>query len=192
MFGPTDVVADSFGSLWVLERGNNRALRFDGLSSNAIQPIADAVLGQANFSSGSSGLAANRFDIGAQSKLFVEPSGNLWVCDGDNSRVLRFSRPVPAITPDTTRPKIKLRGRKTIETLRKRVVFRRTATDESGIAEIDVRTRRGAEVRRVRSGARWKVVLRVTKDRGRVVVKFRAVDDAGNRSRFTRARILRR
>lgn len=112
---------------------------------------------------------------------------------------MRFSRPIPPTPPlgsvaDFTRPELRVRGRKTIETLRKRVVFRGTASDSSGIADILVKSRRGAEVKnvKVRGNGRWKAVLKVTKDRGRVVVKFRALDGAGNRSGAARVRILRR
>jgi hypothetical protein len=194
--GPSSVSVDAFGALWVCDPGNNRVLRFDNPNSGEVLPDADAVLGQPDLDGSSSGLAANRLDLAFGATIFLEPSGSLWVADVDNLRVLRFTRPVdPAVVvADTTRPKIKVRGRRSIETLRKRVVFRGTATDASGIAEIQVKTRKGAKAKKVklRSRDRWKVVLRVTKDRGRVVVKFRAVDEVGNRSSFKRVRILRR
>jgi hypothetical protein len=50
------------------------------------------------------------------------------------------------VVPDTTAPTLAVRGRKTLETLRKRVVIRGTASDEmSGIAEVAVRVK-GAKV----------------------------------------------
>ncbi|MGC1481423.1 MAG: hypothetical protein WA771_13045 [Chthoniobacterales bacterium] len=94
---------------------------------------------------------------------------------------------------DRTPPSLKIRGRKTVETLRKRVVIRGTATDASGTPELDVKVR-GAKVAKsiVRGNGRFKVVLRVQKERGRVVVKLRAIDSAGNRSKQSKFRILRR
>ncbi len=101
--------------------------------------------------------------------------------------------PNPAPIADSTPPELKIRGRATIETLRKRVVIRGTASDASGIAELEVKAR-GAKARKVKllSGDRFKVVLLVTKTRGRVVVKLRAIDNANNRSKKAKLRILRR
>ena len=96
----------------------------------------------------------------------------------------------PGVT-DTKRPKLRVRGRKTIETLRKRVVIRGTASDASGIARIEVRAP-GAKVAKakVRGNGMVKVVLRVRKDRGRVIVKLRAVDGVGLKSKRAKVRIL--
>lgn len=190
---PRSVDVDPFGALWVYDSDNNRLLRFDDVVNKEDGAAADALLGQASFLDSGFGLAANRLHLQDTAFLHADAAGNIWVADVNNNRVLRFTRP-PTVVVDTTRPVIKVRGRKTIETLRKRVVFRGTATDASGIGEIQVKTRKGAEVRKVKllSRDRWKAVLRVTKDRGRVVVKFRAVDEAGNRSGFKRVRILRR
>ncbi len=86
-----------------------------------------------------------------------------------------------------------MRGRKTIETLRKRVVIRGTARDDRGVTDILVKAR-GAKARKVRiqSRNRFKVVLQVNQDSGRVIVKLRAVDEGGNRSKQEKIRILRR
>ncbi len=100
---------------------------------------------------------------------------------------------LPLFVPDTRRPALSIRGRKTIETLRKRVVIRGTARDASGIADIDVKAR-GAKATKVKilSRNRFKIVLKVNRDSGRVIVKLRAVDSAGNRSKPAKLRILRR
>ncbi len=96
-------------------------------------------------------------------------------------------------TPDTRRPALKLRGRKTIETLRKRVVLRGSARDNVGVADINVKAR-GARVKKVKlqGGDRFKVVLQVRKRSGRVLVKLQAVDGAGLKSKQEKFRILRR
>ncbi len=100
---------------------------------------------------------------------------------------------LPLLTPDRSRPRLSVRGRKTIETLRRRVVIRGTARDNRGVTDIVVKAR-GAKATNVKlqSRNRFKVVLRVNKDSGRVIVKLRAVDEAGNRSKQEKFRILRR
>ena len=49
-----DVVEDSNGALFVLDRVNNRVLRFDNAASKSDGADADGVLGQANFTASSS------------------------------------------------------------------------------------------------------------------------------------------
>lgn len=100
--------------------------------------------------------------------------------------------PPTVIPPDTSAPTVKIRGRKTIETLRKRVVIRGTASDASGIASIEVKAKSGAKVKKVRGTTNWKAVLRVTKTSGRVIVIIRARDTTGVRSSREKFRILRR
>ncbi|HEO72022.1 MAG TPA: hypothetical protein ENN80_12220, partial [Candidatus Hydrogenedentes bacterium] len=91
--GASSVYVDSTGRLWVADSENHRVLWFNAahtLSSN--KPDADGVLGQADFTSAS----ANRGGSTGQNSLnhpydvHVDPSGNLWVADYDNNRVLRF------------------------------------------------------------------------------------------------------
>ncbi len=196
MFFPRMAVADPAGALWVSD-GNDRLLRFDAVATKSSGAAADGVLGQADFVSFSSGLAANQLALNSAPPLFVDPAGNLWSADGNNNRVLRFTRPIPATptstpTIDTTPPTLKVRGRKSIETLRKRIVLRGTASDNATVASISVDPGRGAQVKKVRGTTNWKAVLRVTKTTGRVVVKIRATDATGNRSATSRVRLLRR
>ncbi len=192
--GPRDVAKDSFGSLWVSDSGNNRVLRYDNVASADNQPLADGVVGQSSFFAVDAHVAADRLDF--PYGLFLSPAGNLWVADLSNRRVLRFTRPAdPVAVPpvDVTRPELKVRGRKTIETLRKRVVIRGTARDASGVADLDVKARGGKVAKaKVKGNGTFKVVLRITKDQGRVVVKVRAVDGIGLKSKRAKIRILRR
>lgn len=196
MTTPTGVFRDEFNSTWVTDVGNNRILRFDGSDV-----AASAAVGQLFLSGTSSGIAANRLDLSA-TESFVEDNGNLWVADSGNNRVLRFSRPVvpgptPTPTPtvtDTARPDLRIRGRKSVETLRKRVVIRGSVSDDvSGVAGVNVKAR-GAKVvkSKVKVNGTFKVVLRLTKDDGRIVVKLNAVDNTGKSSKKARFRILRR
>lgn len=187
---PISVDVDAFGALWVADQGNNRVVRYDDVATKNNGFFADAVIGQSGFLDSSAGLAANRFDDPRDAS--VDAAGNLWIADFNNARVLQFLRPAPPPVPDTEPPVVSVLGPKTIDSLRKRVAIRGTATDESEIASVDVKVSRGATVKKVKSGARWKVVLIVTKDRGRVVAKIRLEDEVGNRSRFSRVTIRRR
>ncbi len=100
--------------------------------------------------------------------------------------------PVPSATVDSVPPELAVRGRKTVETLRKRVVIRGTVTDASGISKVDVKVRGAKAKVKLLAGSRFKVVLKVTKDSGRVIVKLLATDNAGLRSKQEKLRILRR
>ena len=82
------VSIDNSGTLWVVDRVNHRALRFDNAASKANGANADGVLGQADFTSSSVIVTQNRMfnPFGA----FIDDNGTLWVADRGNNRVLRF------------------------------------------------------------------------------------------------------
>jgi len=86
---PTRVFVDGSGRLWVSDYGNRRVLRFDNASAKASGAAADGVLGQPDFTTGSSG-AATAAKMSRTTGLFVDGSGRLWVGERDNNRVLRF------------------------------------------------------------------------------------------------------
>lgn len=101
---PQDVALDAAGRLWVADWQNHRVLRFDDAVAralaNAADPVtntapADRVLGQADFGQSTANrgdaLAANTMDL--PWKLDVDPSGNLWVADAGNGRVICFLNP---------------------------------------------------------------------------------------------------
>ncbi|HYF02644.1 MAG TPA: NHL repeat-containing protein, partial [Patescibacteria group bacterium] len=82
-------VAVHNGTLWIADASNHRVLKFNNahsLSSNG--PNADVVLGQASFTANSSAVAQNRMNL--PRAVAVDSSGNLWVADQSNNRVLRF------------------------------------------------------------------------------------------------------
>jgi uncharacterized protein (TIGR03437 family) len=98
---PTSVAVDAKGNLYVMDAGNNRILRFPAPFNQPGPTITpDLVLGQVNFSSGSSnqGLSAPTASTLAvyssagpfQTGMAVDGSGNLWVTDSGNNRVLRY------------------------------------------------------------------------------------------------------
>ncbi|MBX2820862.1 MAG: T9SS type A sorting domain-containing protein [Rhodothermaceae bacterium] len=92
MYEPHGVYVTSSGALYVADTRNNRVLRFDNAESASSGASADAVLGQADFTSND----ANRGSTAAANTLrwpmdlHVDGSGNLWVADWLNHRVLRF------------------------------------------------------------------------------------------------------
>lgn len=86
LWGPRGVATDSAGNLYVADSENNRVLQFAAPLSNGEE--AAAVLGQPDFSSNSQGtsLAQMNFPI----DLALDQSGNLYVSDMFNNRVLGF------------------------------------------------------------------------------------------------------
>ncbi len=88
MYAPAGVFADMGGRIWVTDRANNRVLRFDGAAAKPNGSAADAVLGQIDFTTGTSGTTATT--MSAPWGLFLDGNGRLWVADRGNSRVLRF------------------------------------------------------------------------------------------------------
>jgi len=90
MSGPSDVVTDSHGYLWVSDFGNNRVLEFTCDYGYGCSDGNDAVLvlGQSGFSTKTSATSQN--GIWEPYGLGFDYSGNLWVADHVNSRVLAF------------------------------------------------------------------------------------------------------
>ncbi len=90
LYYPRSVAFDSSGNLWVVDRYNHRVLKYDKPFSNGMS--ASLVLGQANFSSNSANrggsVAANTLRYPAA--LVFDSSGNLWVADEWNNRILKY------------------------------------------------------------------------------------------------------
>ncbi|KPA18056.1 Cadherin domain protein, partial [Candidatus Magnetomorum sp. HK-1] len=90
---PHNIAVDpTTGKIFVCDTSNNRILRFSATNAAINGASAEAVLGQANFTSGSvnrgGSVAANT--LNAPIDNFVDVFGRLWVCDHANYRVLRF------------------------------------------------------------------------------------------------------
>jgi len=103
---PAGLAFDSLNNLWVLDGGNNRVLKFRPPFSNGMN--ASLVIGQPDFQSSSfsttqSGLSSGggltAYGVSAvcvcgdSSDLAFDHSGNLWVGDAANERILEFEPP---------------------------------------------------------------------------------------------------
>ena len=85
---PIGIHVDAAGRMWVGDFSNNRVLRFDDASNKASGADADAVLGQPDFITGSSGTTAAK--MSGPVGLYLDKSGRLWVSNFGAHRVLRF------------------------------------------------------------------------------------------------------
>jgi predicted esterase/sugar lactone lactonase YvrE len=88
MNGPVGIFVSSSGRLWVTDRLNHRVLRFDNAVSKSNGANADGVLGQPDFTTGTSGLSATKMN--RPMGVYDDAIDHLWVCEDDNNRVIRF------------------------------------------------------------------------------------------------------
>jgi len=93
---------DSAGNLYIVDSANNRILRFPKPFSQTGTQLPDLAIGQPGFSTGApnqGGISATTLSYvtgGVNSTLLVgylgfDSTGNLWVADPGNNRVLRFN-----------------------------------------------------------------------------------------------------
>jgi sugar lactone lactonase YvrE len=92
---PTGLSFDSGGNLWVADQGNDRVLEYKTPFST--HEAASLVIGQSSFTSRecafTSTCAASPTNLFDPNALSFDSSGNLWVADGDNNRVLEYAAP---------------------------------------------------------------------------------------------------
>lgn len=87
----TGVALDSAGNLWVADNGNNRVLRFPKQPDGTISKTADIVLGQPDFTTGPGKTGAGLNQMAHPNSLRFDPSGNLYVSDVGNARILKYT-----------------------------------------------------------------------------------------------------
>jgi len=80
---------DGSGNLWVVDFGNNRILQYKSPFATGMN--ASLVLGQANFTSSTA--ATTNSGLSNPEYIAFDASGNLWVTDTFNNRVLEFKPP---------------------------------------------------------------------------------------------------
>ncbi len=89
MSGPEDIAFDQAGNLWVADTDDSRIMEFAAPFTNGEE--ASQVIGQDNFTSAGEGDTQSY--IALPEALAFDNSGNLWVSDSSNSRVLEFAHP---------------------------------------------------------------------------------------------------
>jgi sugar lactone lactonase YvrE len=95
--GASSLAVDPQGNLYVADTENTRVLVYrDPVSSDA---VADVVIGQDGFRQTLRGTGARRFAFGWLA-VAVGPSGELYVADPGNDRVLEFRNPLRDTTAD--------------------------------------------------------------------------------------------
>ncbi|MDA4137048.1 MAG: NHL repeat-containing protein [Thaumarchaeota archaeon] len=89
LFGPTGITFDSKGDLWVVDSGDDRVLEFTPPFTNGEN--ATLVLGQSSFE----GYVGHTTAKGMEDPAYAafDPSGDLWVTDLGNNRVLEYTAP---------------------------------------------------------------------------------------------------
>ena len=87
---PSDVAFDSAGNLWVADAGGSRVLEFEPPFSTGQD--ASVVIGKPDFDS--RGCSTPTQDgLCTPWSLAFDPSGNLWVLDGGNNRIVEYEPP---------------------------------------------------------------------------------------------------
>ena len=81
------------GDLYVADFGNNRVVRFLSPFANPSRIEPDAVFGQPNFNTHTAG-APSSTSLNQPRAVAFDSSGNLWVADTGNHRVVRFANGV--------------------------------------------------------------------------------------------------
>ena len=81
----------SAGRIFVVDYGNHRVLSWPSATGFSNGASADLVLGQGNFTSNAGGLEA--YKLFGPEAVVMDASGNLYVADTENNRVLQFRPP---------------------------------------------------------------------------------------------------
>jgi sugar lactone lactonase YvrE len=100
LHSPQDVAIDSSGNVWVVDTNDNRILKYDGpVSSMTTNQAPSVVLGQPNVISviSNNGGISDR-TLNLPQTIAIDSSGNLWVADTGNNRVLKYTGPDNSIT----------------------------------------------------------------------------------------------
>ncbi len=94
------------------------------------------------------------------------------------------------VAPPATdgRTVVKIKGESDLQTTRPRIVLRGIARDPDGIARVEYKVS-GSKFRQARGGKNWKIRTKLKP--GRNVIKVRAIDTVGQRSRVQKITVCR-
>lgn len=84
------VALDNSGNLWVVDNANHRVLRFPKQGDGKISKIADVAIGQTNLTTGPQNSGSGNNKLQNPTTLRFDPSGNLYVSDFGNDRVMKY------------------------------------------------------------------------------------------------------
>ncbi|MEO5713989.1 MAG: Ig-like domain-containing protein [Luteolibacter sp.] len=87
---PTGIAVSAAGTLYVTCFADNRVMVFQNAATLGNGAGANSVLGQANFSTSTSGLTSSTFN--GPCGVYLTSDDTLWVCEYFNSRMLRFDK----------------------------------------------------------------------------------------------------
>ncbi len=87
---PQSTAVDGRGNLYIADFANHRVLEYDAPLTSGKAP--NRVFGQPDLSANTPGLSDHNFN--APAAVAVDASGNLWVADAGNNRVLEFDAPL--------------------------------------------------------------------------------------------------
>lgn len=86
---PLGVAVDAAGNVWVADSGNDRVLKYARPTASGQNAIL--VIGQVSFTASASGVSQT--NLSEPSDVKVAASGDVWVADSANNRVLKFTAP---------------------------------------------------------------------------------------------------
>ena len=92
MSGPTAVVTDAAGDVFVADGNNCRVLEFNPPVSTGMN--ASLVIGQTDFTTGNCPTSAGDATLQEPYGVDLDHSGNLWVSDAFNNRILEYEAPL--------------------------------------------------------------------------------------------------
>jgi sugar lactone lactonase YvrE len=178
--GPDGIAVDAAGNLFVSEANQRVTIFLAAATKSVTGAAADRVLGQPNFTSTSNGVSAIKFS--GLNALTTDAAGRLFVVDGGNNRVLRFS---PLFAP----PSVTLKGSARRKVVGTRVKLTGTASAEAGLAKVEFSLNKAPFVSAVGTTS-WKLTGKPLKP-GRNSLTIRATDSDGGLSGLVKVRVTR-
>ena len=96
LYLPDGVALDASNNLYISDFFNNRVLEFNETANPANNTTANTVFGQSSFTN--NGAGGGTTGLTEPRQAAVDPSGNLYIADWGNSRVLEYSAPATSNT----------------------------------------------------------------------------------------------